>query len=205
VFRFLTVVDMESMAVEETEYFSLNQGNGLSPVARPQKNSGSKTAAKKAQAPQRSSLTSFFQGITLGTVLLIPVGVWCWVRIGAPSSQEVPAIEEAHPTKAKQPAGAAWKRKPVKAHVAPAGFPPPPVHQAVSAPVTPLAEPPPLALTPTPPLTIPTSNLVPRVDDQNQFNDSAQKPKKGVWKTITSPFRGKGHSAPGTDPLPPGQ
>jgi hypothetical protein len=202
------------MAVEETEYFSLNQGNGLSPLDRPVKK-GTAKKAKAANSAKDSRLRPFLQGITVGTVLLIPVGVWCWVRADLP--QAGPVVEESRPSAGKSSKQAASKRKPVKVRPAstatrlPAGVqssqplaarptitvvdsdPPPFIPPAAQAPVaTPQAE-----LAPT------TAG-----GEDLQSGGGEQKPKKNLWKTITAPFRGKNkdrQAATANDPIPPVQ
>jgi hypothetical protein len=212
------------MAAEETEYYSLHAGNGRSPVERTDKN---RTAAKKKNAKQESGkgsrITPYLQGITVGTVLLIPLGVWCWVRVPA---DDAPATEEsttAHATASKSSkqsaANAASKRKPVKTTRA-AAIPatrietaaptiyglepaPAPAPRASAAANDPL--PPSVTAAPAP---VPAFKLLPEATEQEDTSiEITRKPKKGVWKTITSPFRGKNkdHPASANEPPPAGQ
>jgi len=181
------------MAVEEQEYFSVTAGNGLSPVTRAQK--GPVKKAKQQSQKSGSRATSFLQGITVGTVLLIPVGVWCWVRPGG--TEFAPAVtEEAAPTSktagkaGKRVAAGAPKRKPVKANTAVAL---PPARIDSGRPSVRMESDPPPPIAASTPAAIPTSRLVakPPADDTMQEFDDPQKPKKSVWRTLSSPFRGK--------------
>ncbi len=180
------------MAVEEVEYFSFTQGNGVSGGVRDTKTKQVTKKKPKAAARQGGRFTSFFQGITLGTVLLIPVGVWCWVRM-----DEIAVVTEPSPSLAKTPAAGkgksvAVKRKAVK-----------PLAVAVPAPrITEVdmmkarslvdAEPLPLPVATPEPAAVPVTTRLPRVTEDEFGNAPAN--KKGVWKAITSPFRGKGKS-----------
>ena len=184
------------MAVEEVEYYSLHQGNGLSGGVRetsPSKGKSKSKAQPKTRTQRKGSnsgFTSFIQGITLGTVLLIPVGVWCWVRVEeiAPQAQMDEVPNKAKTAKGKAGASAVGKRKPMRV----SGTVPVAAPKPVVAPVTRLtaAEPPP----PLPIATPPTVVLPPGVSQVPQLAENAeplQKQKKGVWRTLSSPFRGK--------------
>ena len=179
------------MAADESEYFSGYVGNGLSPVERANKKAAT---AKKAKAKsQKSPLASILQGITIGTVLLIPVGVWCWVRpaetIVTPAIEPEAASKTAGKAGGKRPAASAAKRKPVKPSVAalpqPALTRPP---ARIDAGRVDSGRPDPPAVVREAP--VPASNLVPKAAaEEPEIFDSPAKPKKGVWKTLASPFR----------------
>jgi len=199
------------MAAEETEYHSLNQGNGLSPIERSTKKGTGKKRAK-AQSGNGSKLTPFLQGITVGAVLLIPVGVWCWVRVDVP--QVAPAAEESRATSSKGSKQAASKRKPVKPRTATA-VPPARIHSVTggeaiqaSAPVVDSDPPPVSAPAPAPTAVVPQANVEPMASvDEFQPATTGQKPKKNVWKAIAAPFRAKrgDRITNASDLLPPGQ
>ncbi|HEY3740382.1 MAG TPA: hypothetical protein VGL53_11080 [Bryobacteraceae bacterium] len=175
------------MAVEETEYFPLTQSNGMSPVVRAAAKGTTKKAVKQVKTNNGSRLVPFFQGITVGAVLLVPLGVWCWVRADT-VVENAPAIVEHAP--AKSNAATAWKRRPVKAHAAVASTPAVVRPVAQAAPAVD-ADPPPVVLSPAPS----------HADEQEHVIETS---KKGVWKTVTAPFRGKikGQTITGIDPSP---
>ena len=181
------------MAVEEAEYYSLHQGNGVSGGVRDSPAPRSKKKPKPAAASTRrssSGMTSFLQGITLGTVLLIPVGVWCWVKV----NESTPPVEtQETQTKAKTAKGkpappVAPKRKPMRAtntgpallRGADAG--------AVKAKALVETDQPPAIPVPVPTAPAPVASQIPRVN-----NESFEEPKekKSIWRTLSSPFRGK--------------
>ena len=153
---------------------------------------GNKTQARANSKPAlagKSGWTSFVQGITLGAVLLIPVGVWCWVR----ADEVAPAVEAQVPAgKAKAAKGKSLpvaKRKPMRLSPAPAPRAVSSVPVGVGMP-----EPPPFVPVPVPtPGVAPLATTVPHLD---QDINTAPPPKKGLWKTITSPFRTKSKDAP---------
>lgn len=183
------------MAVEETEYFPLTQGNGMSPVVRATAKGTTKKAVKQVKANNGSKLVPFFQGITVGAVLLVPLGVWCWVRTDT-VVETTPAIVEHAPAKPK--AATAWKRRPIKPHTAVSSAPAV-VHPAAAQTAPPVdADPPPVVLSPAP---APMANLSPAPAEQDR---TVETPKRGVWKTVTAPFRGKikGQTITGIDPSP---
>lgn len=182
------------MAVEEVEYYSHTQSNGVSGGVRSSKTKQAPKRKQQAATRGSSRFTSFFQGITLGTVLLIPVGVWCWIRVDeiAPSP-EVRATQVKTPVVKGKPAGASAKRKPMRASTVAVPAPRLTEVDMVKARSQVDAEPPPPIAAPTPAAT-PLSTQIPRVTDQ-EFSDSGQK-KKGVWRTLASPFRGKAKGQP---------
>ena len=182
------------MAVEEVEYYSLHQGNGRSLGDR----EGKAKAKKKTKRQGSSSgFTSFVQGVTLGTVLLIPVGVWCWVRVDdlAPKTQADEITNKAKSARTKPAANPVSKRKPMRISTARSAAAP----KATVVPLNRLAEaepPPKLPLAPpSSPVAVP---LVIRPAPE-LAEDIPQKPKKGVWRTLSTPFRGKGKAPPEPD------
>ena len=202
--------DNAGMAVEEAEYYSLHQGNGVSGGTRSE--SSTKRAAPKSKARAQSAsatrLTPFLQGITLGAVLLIPVGVWCWVRadeIANPfDAQEASA--PAVTVKAKQTSVPA-KRKPMRS-AAPAA---PSVVRATAAGAVRTKRESPRAVTPapvesgpsvSPPVAEPASITRPP-DEESTGAGAGQKPKKGVWRTLASPFRDRSKDPIQPEPRPP--
>ena len=172
-------VDKNSMAVEEVEYYSLHQGNG-----RLLDDRGGKAQPKKKSTKRQGSssgFTSFVQGVTLGTVLLIPVGVWCWVRADdlAPKAQADEIQNKAKSARTKPVANAVSKRKPMRISTAGSAAAP----KAVVAPANRLAEaepPPPLPVAPpSSPVAVPLAiRPAPELAEE-----VPQKPKKGVWST----------------------
>ena len=191
------------MAVEEAEYYSLHQGNGLSGGVR---SSRSQPAPKKQKADpgSRGGLTSFLQGITLGTVLLIPVGVWCWVRVDdtAPRAAVQEPATRPTPGKGKHASVAPKRRPPMRSSAGTAPQLSPPVTEVDSMKAKSLVEfdPPPPVIDVPAPAAVPATSEVPRVVEEETSDNNPEKPKKGIWRTLASPFRGK--SRDGSAPLP---
>ena len=183
------------MAVEETEYYSLHQGNGVSGGVRETRSKPAKKKKVAGTGRSRSGVTSFLQGITLGTVLLIPVGVWCWVRVDdiAPTAETQEVQSKAKTAAKGKAAPAATKRKPLRAVpvvAAPARVLDSDAGIKIKALVD--VEPPPLVVAPPVAVSIPiaTDPIQKLAEDVG----SSQKPEKRVWRTISAPFRGKSNS-----------
>ena len=178
------------MAVEEVDYSTLHQGNGVSGGVRESRSQPApkNTKTKKKAAGSNRSITSFVQGVTLGAVLLIPVGVWCWVRAG---DSGIASVEAQQPSsgrpkvagKAKPGAGVA-KRKSLPVRLGSSAV--------VAAPritgADPVVEVEPPAAVFVPPVAPESMAVVNQVGEEVEV---APKEKKGVWRTVSGPFRGK--------------
>lgn len=186
------------MAVEETEYYSIQQGNGVSGGVREIPSIKAKPTKKIQSSRSKPAMTSFLQGITLGTVLLIPVGVWCWVKIDG-TTAVVSKPREVVKTKASKGKGApvAAKRKPMKL-LAPASAKSIPTPSGGPARIAEV-DPPPAIPTQVPIIVPQAVTQPPQVSEE--FVE-AQKAKKGFLRTLAAPFSGKGKAAvaPAADP-----
>ncbi len=104
------------MAVEQTDYFTFHQSNGVSGGVRSaQTTPASKHNKGRSKTGAKTTFTPFFQGITLGAVLLIPVGVWCWVRVNVMAAPVEVQETSTRPQAAKAKQAGATKRKPMRA------------------------------------------------------------------------------------------
>jgi hypothetical protein len=195
----ITLRRYEGMAAEEVEYFSLHQGNGVSGGVRSAA-ANPKTKARRSNS-SASKLTPFLQGITLGTVLLIPFGVWCWVRVGDTGlgfgRTEVPVRPAAVKPK---PAPPAYRRKAVRAvpasvatpQVQPVEVIQEPAVRQQQQPIAAEPEPPP-APPPVAPASGGSDSSMSMVAEPAPQNDSTgQKPRKGIWRSMAAPFKGGG-------------
>ena len=191
------------MAVEEAEYYTLHQGNGVSGGVRSSRNKPS-SRKTKAEPGSGGGLTSFLQGITLGTVLLIPVGVWCWVRVDDAAPRPATQEPSSRPTarKGKQAAPSSKRKPPMRPGAAVAPQWQPRVTEVDTMKSKSLVEPrqPPSMIESPVPAPIPARNEVPRVAEEEPSDNNPEKPKKGIWRTLASPFKGKSKDGP---PSPP--
>jgi hypothetical protein len=192
------------MAVEEQEYFTFSAGNGLAPVTRPQAAAGKAKGKAKPEARSSGGIKPFLQGITLGTVLLIPAGVWFWVRM-APD-QTVSAAEEtapAHPAAkgSKSATGYGYRRKPLKAVLPAAKVK---TEESNRQPGSLVVTEPPPAVVSTP---IPAASPLVQVPKIPEDSESLvpERPKKNIWHKLAAPFRGKNSGTTNDPPAPDGQ
>lgn len=193
---------------DEEDYFH-DSRNGVSGVRSTPSRAGKSSVAQN-KPRQAKHLNPILQGIMLGTVLLIPVGAWYWMRSNsAPVAVPVegnPKAAAGRSNKSALPATSVRQRKPlIKAAGSggegnPGASPVPGrvtgAGQSESAGPPPAAEsavrrvPPATATTPT----AGSSNERPAmtkmpslVEDTTVMEDQ---PKKSVWKKLASPFRG---------------
>lgn len=102
--------------MDQTDYFTFHQGNGVSGGVRSaQTDPSPKQTKARSKAGAKTTLTPFFQGITLGAVLLIPVGVWCWVRVDVMAAPVEVQETSTRPQAVKGKQAGATKRKPMRA------------------------------------------------------------------------------------------
>lgn len=174
--------------MEQTDYFTFHQGNGVSGGVRSaQANSPSKQAKGRSKARAKTSFTPFFQGITLGAVLLIPVGVWCWVRVDVMAAPIEVQETSTRPQVVKGKQAGAIKRKPMRAapQQRPRNSEVPRIH--VLVPREPGSPP---TLVPSIPVKPPETSQIPRANEEEGIGEPAR-PKKSLWKSLSSAFRGR--------------
>jgi hypothetical protein len=122
-------------------------------------------------------------------VLLIPVGVWCWVRPGGGEEiiqsdvkETAPASKTAGKSNKRPVAGV--KRKPVKTGSG-ASLPPATIDMGGRPRLVVESDPPPAAVAAPTAAATSASQLVakPAAQVSEEF-DEPQKPKKGIWRTL---------------------